>query len=78
MGKPLTIQPEDDQQIENLKERLGAHTKIEVVRVGLQLLEKETSRRERIVQWRRAAALVSKQSAEVNRAFQPYSRLRRI
>lgn len=78
MGKPLTIQPEDDQKIENLKWRIGAHTKIEVVRAGLQLLEKKADLRERIDRWKRAAALVSKQSAEVNQAFQQHSRLKRI
>lgn len=77
MGKPLMIQPEDEKKIESLKARIGAPTKVEVVRAGLRLLEKETERQERVARWRAAAALASNQSAEVNRDFQRHSRLKR-
>lgn len=78
MGKPLMIQPEDEQRIENLKERLGARTKVEVVREGLRLLEKETERRARIDRWKRVAGMVAGQSHEINREFQRNSRLKRL
>ena len=77
MGKPLMIQEEDDKAIESLKERTGARTKVDVVRAGLRLLEKETERHERIKLWQKTAALVSKSSAEVNKSFQRGSRLKR-
>jgi len=77
MGKPLMIQEEDEKVIEDLKERTGARTKVDVVRAGLRLLEKETERRERIKLWQRAVALVSQNSDEVNKEFQRSSRLKR-
>jgi hypothetical protein len=39
MGKPFTIQKEDDIKIEILKKQFGFKTKIEVVRSALNLLE---------------------------------------
>jgi len=77
MGKPLMIQEKDEKVIEDLKERTGARTKVDVVRAGLRLLEKETERRERIKLWQRAVALVSRNSADVNKEFQRNSRLKR-
>lgn len=77
MGKPLMIQLDDENKINDLKERLQAKTKIEVVRAGLRLLEKEVSRREKAQRWRRAAANVAQGSKEVNLEFQKYSRLKR-
>lgn len=77
MGKPLMIQPEDEKAIDSLKIRTGARTKVDVVRAGLRLLERETEKAERIERWKKAAALVSANSAEVNRAFQRNSRLKR-
>lgn len=77
MGKPLMIQPEDEVRIESLKEKMGARTKVEVVRAGLSLLEKEAERRARIARWRAAAGLVSEESKRVNQEFQRHSRLRR-
>ncbi len=76
MGKPLMIQPEDERRIEALKEKIGVRTKVDVVRAGLHLLEKETERRERVSRWKNAAHLVSKNSAEVNKEFQRHSRLK--
>ncbi|MBI5427798.1 MAG: hypothetical protein HZA02_05905 [Nitrospinae bacterium] len=78
MGKPLMIQDQDNKRIERLKKRIGARTKVEVLRSALDLLEKNADRSERIAQWKKAAALVGKASAEVLRDFQPNSRLRRI
>ncbi len=77
MGKLLMIQPEDEVRIENLKEKLGVRTKVDVVRAGLRLLEDETQRRDRISRWMRIAGLVSAHSAQVNSEFQRHSRLKR-
>mgnify|MGYP001566023436 FL=1 len=77
MGKPLMIQKQDDDKIEQLKAQLGAQTKIEVVRAGLRLLEKETLRNMRIQQWKKAARLVAAQSAEINSEFQSSSLLKK-
>ena len=77
MGKPLMIQEEDDRRIENLKRRLKIARKVDILRAGINLLEKEADRRERILRWKRSAALVAKTSQEVNADFRPYSRLKR-
>jgi hypothetical protein len=77
MGKPLMIQEEDERRIEQLKRRLGIQRKVDVLRAGINLLEKEAERRERIQRWKRAAALVAPSSREVNAEFQPHSRLKR-
>jgi Arc/MetJ-type ribon-helix-helix transcriptional regulator len=71
------IQEADEQKIDELKEKLGAKTKIEVVRAGLKLLEQEADRRLRIERWKRAARIVADSSAEVNHEFQAHSRLKR-
>lgn len=76
MGKPLMIQPEDDEKIESLKEKLHVRTKVEIVRAGLRLLEKEITKSERINRWKKAAVLVLQQSAEINKEFQSHSRLK--
>ena len=78
MGKPLMIQEEDDRRIESLKRRLGIQRKVDVLRAGLDLLEGEAERRERIRRWKRAATLVTPTSREVNAEFQAHSRLKRI
>jgi len=77
MGKPLMIQPQDEQRIESLKEKLGVRTKVDVVRAGLELLEKQTERADRVNRWKKVAGLIADQSAAVNKDFQPYSRLKR-
>ena len=48
MGRPLMIQEEDERRIENLKRKLGIQRKVDVLRAGIDLLEKEAERRERI------------------------------
>ena len=78
MGKPLMIQEEDERRIENLKRRLGIHHKVDVLRAGIDLLEKEAERRERIRRWKRVVGLVAPTSREVNVEFQAHSRLKRI
>jgi len=78
MGKPLMIQEEDERRIENLKKKLGIQRKVDVLRAGIDLLEKEAERRDRIRQWKRAAALVARTSRQVNAEFQSHSRMKRI
>jgi hypothetical protein len=77
MGKPLMIQEEDERRIELLKRRLGIRHKVGVVRAGIELLEREAERRERVRRWRRSAALAAATSREVNAEFQSHSRLKR-
>lgn len=77
MGKPLMIQVEDAEKIESLKVKLGAKTKIEVVRAGLVLLEQQTERQSRIERWKRATKAAMAGSAEVNQEFQKHSRIKR-
>jgi Arc/MetJ-type ribon-helix-helix transcriptional regulator len=50
---------------------------VDIVRAGIDLLEKEADRRERILRWKRAASLAARTSQEVNAEFRPYSRLKR-
>ena len=76
MGKPLMIQKEDDLKIEELKEKLGVKTKIDVVRAGLKLLEGEAERLARIERWKRATRIALSESKEVNKTFSKYSRLK--
>jgi hypothetical protein len=78
MGKPLMIQEDDERRIESLKRRLGIQRKVDVLRAGIELLEKEAERRERIRRWKRAAVLAASSSREVNAEFRPHSRLGRI
>ena len=78
MGKPLMIQEEDERRIESLKRRLGIEHKVDVLRAGIDLLEKEAERRERILRWKRAAALVAPTSREVNADFRAHSRLKKV
>jgi hypothetical protein len=77
MGKPLMIQEADDRRIERLKARLGINRKIDVVRAGMDLLEQQATRAERVARWQRAAARVAAESRRVNAAFREHSRLRR-
>jgi hypothetical protein len=77
MGKPLMIQEEDERRIDRLKRRLKIARKVDVLRAGIDLLEKEAERREKILRWKRAAALAAKTSRDVNADFRPHSRLKR-
>ena len=78
MGKPLMLQEADADRIETLKKRLGARTKIEVVRSALDLLERDAERAERVARWRRAARLVTGEGRKVSRQFRRHSRLARL
>ena len=78
MGKPLMLQEADAERIETLKQRMGARTKIEVVRSALDLLERSTERGERVRRWERAVKLVAGESRAVQREFQRHSRLKRL
>ncbi len=78
MGKPLMLQEEDAERIESLKKRLGARTKIDVLRSALALLERDAERREKVVQWRKAVALAADESRAVLSEFRSHSRLRRV
>jgi len=78
MGKLLMLQNGDAERIDSLKKRLGARTKIDVVRSALDLLERDAERSERVARWRRAAKVVAPESRAVLRQFQRHSRLRRL
>jgi len=78
MGKPLMLQDADAERIETLKKRLGARTKVDVVRSALDLLERESERVARVARWRRAARVVAAESRKVSREFQRHSRLGRL
>ena len=77
MGKSLMIQEADDERLESLKKRLGLESKIGVVRAGIDLLEKEADRQDKLKRWRRAAALAAKTSREVNEDFRGHSRIKK-
>jgi hypothetical protein len=77
MGKPLMLQEADADRNESLKKRLGARTKIEVVRSALDLLERDAERVERVPKWRKAVGVVACESRAVLRDFRPHSRLDR-
>lgn len=77
MGKPLMMQEADDHRIELLKARLGIDRKIDVVRAGMDLLERRAEREERVARWKRAAARVAAESRRINAAFRSHSLLKR-
>ncbi len=77
MGKPLMLQEADVIRIETLKRRLGAPTKVAVVRSGLDLLERAVEREERVARWRRAAPRVAEGSRAALQDFRRHSRLKR-
>ncbi len=78
MGKPLMIQPEDDNRIENLKEKTGAKSKVDVVRAALSLLEEDVKRSERVRRWERAAKVVGKSGLDVLKEFQTTERFKNL
>lgn len=78
MGKPLMIQLEDDQKIEELKLKLGAKTKIEVLRSALILLEEKLTKDARIKRWQKAAKIVGSTSMEVQKEFQNKKRFENL
>ncbi len=76
MGIPLMIQESDNIRIEHLKKDFGIHKKIDVIRAGLTLLEKEAQRLKKIKRWKHAAQLAAKSSQAVNKELQKHSRLK--
>ena len=78
MGKPLMIQPEDDNRIESLKEKTGARSKVDVVRAALTLLEEDVKRSERVKRWERAAKVVGKSGLDVLKVFQTKERFKNL
>ena len=78
MGRPLMLQVADAERIETLKKRLGARTKIDVVRSALDLLERDADKSERVVRWRKAARMVAAESRKVSGEFRRHSRLGRL
>jgi len=77
MGIPLMIQENDNERIELLKKDFGIQKKIDVIRAGLKLLEKESERMKKMKRWKEAAKLVAKSSHAVNKEFQPHSRIKK-
>ena len=65
MGKPLMIQTQDNDKIEELKARLGVKTKIEVLRSALILLEEKLSKEERVKRWQKASRIVGTSSMDI-------------
>jgi Arc/MetJ-type ribon-helix-helix transcriptional regulator len=78
MGKPLMIQPEDDNRIESLKEKTGARSKVDVVRAALTLLEEDVKRSERVKRWERAAKVVGKSGLDILKEFQTKERFKSL
>jgi hypothetical protein len=78
MGKPLMIQIEDNDKIEELKSKLGVKTKIEVVRSALILLEEKISKEVRIKRWQKAAGIVGDASMRILKEFQSSKRFEKL
>ena len=76
VGKPLMLRDDDDKRIERLKKRLGAPTKVQVVRSALDLLEAKADREEKIARWKRIVPLIAEESARVNAEFREGHRRR--
>ncbi len=78
MGKPFTIQIEDEEKIEELKIKMGAKTKIEVVRKALEVLEVELQRKQKVQRWMRAAKIVADSDLEIMQEFQTKDRFKNL
>ncbi len=76
MGKPLMIQIEDELKILKLKEKMGAKTKIDVVRKALDLLEEQLRQQEKAERWIRSAKLVKDSGLEVLKEFETKNRFK--
>jgi hypothetical protein len=72
------LQEADAARLVALKRRLGARTKVDVVRSALDLLERDADRADRVARWRRAAKVVARESRAVLREFRRHSRLARL
>ena len=71
------IQYEDDRRLEDLKKSLKTKTKVEVLRRALDALEDQVQRTMRVTRWKKAARVVAKESARVNKEFQRHSLLKK-
>jgi len=78
MGKPFTIQIEDEEKIEALKTKMGAKTKTEVVRKALEVLEADLQRKQKIQRWMRAAKIVADSDSEIMQEFQIKDRFKNL
>jgi hypothetical protein len=78
MGKLLMIQAEDNDKIEELKAKLGAKTKIEVLRSALILLEEKLSKEARIKRWQNASRIVGTSSIDILKEFQTAQRFKKL
>ena len=78
MGVPLMLQEADARRIESLKKRLSAKSKVDVVHAGLDLLERDAERAERVRRWERATKLAAGESKRALRDFSRNSRLRAV
>lgn len=73
MAIPFTIQTMDNERLIRLKSLMKAKSKVDVLRRALDSLEEQLAKQKRLKQWKKAAASVARQSAEVNRDFQKHS-----
>lgn len=78
MGKPITIKPEDDLRLINLKKQTGAKSKVDVIRTALSLLERKLKKQERIKMWKKSARLVADSSMESLKDFQTKKRFNKL
>lgn len=78
MGKPLMIQMEDELQILRLKEKMGAKTKIDVVRKALNILEDQLRHQEKAERWIRSAKVVKDSGLEVLKEFETKNRFKNL
>ncbi len=67
------IQEADNRRIEHLKKDFGIQKKIDVIRAGLDLLERESLRIKKIKRWKLATKLVTKSSNTINKKFQKHA-----
>lgn len=77
MGISLMIQADDEKKIVELQEKLGARTKLEVIRAGLRLLEVESQKQNQILRWKISARLAASESARVNREVRSAAKARK-
>lgn len=77
MSKLLTIQDKDRERIEKLMKEMNIKKQIDVLRAGLDLLEKEAARIRQINRWKQAAKAVCENSRKINKEFQKHSRLKK-
>ena len=78
MGVPLMLQEADAKRIESLKQRLGARSKVDVVRSALDLLERDAERAARVTRWQRAVKVAKRASARALADFRRHGPLSRV